>query len=70
MMDNFDLVVNAIQQLGFPIVCVAVLFFLLYKNMEYQKNHDAETARLISENTAAINSMKELINHLHNNDME
>lgn len=69
-MDTFELVISAIQQLGFPVACVVVLFWLLYKNMEYQKAHDVETARLISENTAAINSMKQLINHLHGNDTE
>lgn len=63
--ETFERVIDAVQQLGFPVVCVACLFYLLYKEMQDRKARDVETARLLSENTAAINSIKQLIEHLH-----
>lgn len=64
-LETFEHIIDAVQQLGFPVVCVGCLFYLLYKEMQDRKSRDAETARLLSENTAAINSIKQLIEHLH-----
>lgn len=63
--ESIELAVNVVQQLGFPIACVISLFYLLYNEMQDRKRRDSETSKLLAENTAAINSIKELIEHLH-----
>ena len=52
-----------IQNVGFPITCCAVLFYLLYQGMQQRQEEaqerakrDAEFSRIIAENTAATNS--------------
>ena len=60
----------AIQQLGFPVACVVALFILLYREMEDRKSRDAETAKLLAENTAAIKSIRQLIEHLHGGEID
>ena len=49
-----------IQNVGFPITCCAVLFYLLYQEMQHRQKEaqerakrDAEFTRIITENTAA-----------------
>ena len=61
-----------IQNVGFPITCCAVLFYLLYQGMQQRQEEaqerakrDAEFSRIIAENTAATNSLKELVRSLH-----
>lgn len=61
-----------IQNVGFPIICCAVLFYLLYQEMQQRQKEaqeraerDAEFSRIIAENTAATNSLKELVRSLH-----
>ena len=61
-----------IQNVGFPITCCAVLFYLLYQEMQQRQKEaqeraerDAEFSRIIAENTAATNSLKELVRTLH-----
>lgn len=61
-----------IQNVGFPITCCAVLFYLLYQEMQQRQKEaqeraerDAEFTRIIVENTAATNSLKELVRSLH-----
>lgn len=61
-----------IQNVGFPITCCAVLFYLLYQEMQQRQkeaqeraNRDAEFTRVIVENTAATQSLKELVKSFH-----
>ena len=61
-----------IQNVGFPITCCAVLFYLLYQEMRQRQKEaqerakrDADFTRVIAENTAATNSLKELVKALH-----
>ena len=61
-----------IQNVGFPITCCAVLFYLLYQGMQQRQEEaqerakrDAEFTRVNAENAAATNSLKELIRTLH-----
>lgn len=61
-----------IQNVGFPVACCAVLFYLLYQEMQQRQKEaqeraerDAEFSRIIAENTAATNSLKELVRSLH-----
>ena len=72
---DFKLVIEFIQQVGFPIACTVALFYLLYQEMrqrqkesEERATRDAEFTRIIAENTAATNSLKELVRTLHGGD--
>lgn len=65
-------IIEFVQQVGFPIACTVALFYLLYQEMQQRQKEaeerakrDAEFARIIAENTAATNSLKELVNSLH-----
>ena len=69
---DFKLVIEFIQQVGFPIACTVALFYLLYQEMrqrqkesEERAKRDAEFTRIIAENTAATNSLRELVRTLH-----
>lgn len=64
-----------IQNVGFPITCCGVLFYLLYQEMQQRQKEsqdrakrDAEFTRVIVENTAATNSLKDLVKALHGGD--
>lgn len=65
-------IIEFVQQVGFPIACTVALFYLLYQEMrqrqkesEERAKRDADFARIIAENTAATNSLKELVRSLH-----
>ena len=69
---DFKLVIEFIQQVGFPIACTVALFYLLYQEMKQRQKEseehakrDTEFTRVIAENTAATNSLKELVRSLH-----
>lgn len=64
-LESVERIIEAVQQLGFPIACVGVLFWLLYSEMADRRKRDAETAKVLAENTAAINSIRLVIEHLH-----
>lgn len=64
-----------VQTNGFPITCCGVLFYLLYQEMQQRRiegqeraKRDAEFSLMIAENTAATNSLKELVKSLHGGD--
>ena len=72
---DFKLVIEFIQQVGFPIACTVALFYLLYQEMQQRQREaeerakrDAEFTRIIAENTAATNSLKEVVRTLHGGD--
>ena len=69
---DFATVAEFVQQVGFPIACTVALFYLLYQEMQQRQSdyedrakRDAEFSRIIAENTAATNSLKELVRSLH-----
>ena len=57
--------VEVVQKIGFPIAVAIALFILLYREMQDRKHRDAETMKIISENTSAIHSLRELVQSLH-----
>lgn len=57
--------VQVVQEIGFPIAVAVALFILLYREMQDRKQRDAETMKIISENTSAIQSLRELVQSLH-----
>ena len=72
---DFASVTEFVQQVGFPIACTVALFYLLYQEMLQRQRdsaerakRDADFARVIAENTAATNSLKELVKALHGGD--
>ena len=67
-MEIVEKAVEAVSAVGFPIVCVMMLFYLFYKEMEDRKQRDAQFTSLLERNTAAINSLVSLVKTLH--DME
>lgn len=67
-MEIVEKVVEAVSTVGFPIVCVLMLFYLFYKEMEDRKQRDSQFTALLERNTAAINSLESLVKTLH--DME
>lgn len=57
-------VTQLISNLGFPIVCVGVMFWMLNKERE---SHAAESERwteVVKENTEALRDLKEVVNLL------
>lgn len=67
-METLDAIVNIINSVGFPIACVVVLFWLLYRE---QKTHEAESDKwcdafnnntsVLKENTRALDSLQKAI---------
>ena len=69
---DFASMTTFVQQVGFPIACTIALFYLLYNEMQQRRKEseeravrDAEFARVIAENTAATQSLKELVKSFH-----
>ena len=58
---DYDIIMQAITTVGFPIVVCAALFWYIYKKDE-QHHKEVETLRTtIAENTTLIREVKELI---------
>ena len=73
---DFKMVIEFIQQVGFPIACTVALFYPQYQEMQQRQKdaeerakQNAEFMRIIAENTAVTNSLKDLVNSLHRGDM-
>ena len=69
---NTPEIIQCVQQVGFPIACTGALLYLLYNEMQQRRKdaeeraaRDAEFARIIAENTAATQSLKELVKSFH-----
>ena len=69
---DFKMIIEFIQQVGFPIACTVALFYLQHQEMQQRQKdaeerakQNAEFMRIIAENTAATNSLKELVRSLH-----
>lgn len=61
-----------LQNFGFPVACVAVLFIMLYTEMKARRESDEKWAALTAECKAAVEScraavesLKMMVQHLH-----
>lgn len=69
-MEAVEFVIKFVQELGFPIACVAVLFMLLYREMQERRERETKFTELLERNTAAINSLETLVKNLHEGDKQ
>ena len=58
---DYELIVNAVSMLGFPIVCCAALFWYINKQNENHKDEINALRDTITENTNILHELKELI---------
>ena len=58
---DFDMIMQAISTLGFPIVVCAALFWYVYKKDETHSKEVEALRETIAENTNIIHEVKELI---------
>lgn len=58
---DFDIIINAISTLGFPIVVCAALFWYINKQNENHKEEINALRSTITENTNILHELKELI---------
>lgn len=57
MVETVDIFSKLISNVGFPIVCVAALFWLMYKERERHAEESAKFIEAINNNTLAINQL-------------
>lgn len=58
---EYDVIINAIATIGFPIVCCCVMFWFLNKETETHKAEMLELRDVISANNEVLASLKQLI---------
>lgn len=58
---DYDVIINAITTVGFPIVVCAALFWYIYKKDEQHQKEVEALRQTVSENTTIIHEVKELI---------
>lgn len=58
---DYELIINAISTLGFPIVVCAALFWYVNKQNENHKEEITALRTTIQENTTILHELKELI---------
>lgn len=58
---EYDVIINAIATIGFPIVCCCVMFWFLNKEQETHKAEMLELRDVISANNEVLASLKQLI---------
>ena len=58
---EYDVIINAIATIGFPIVCCCVMFWFLNKEQETHKAEMMELRDVISANNEVLASLKQLI---------
>ena len=54
---------SLIGSLGFPIACCIALFYQLHKSDENHKEEMAKVTEALNQNTIAISSLTEKLNH-------
>lgn len=64
-MEWVQVVSSLVADVGFPVTACCGIFYLLYKQMKDTEKRDSEYQRIISENTAAVNSLRDLVQTLH-----
>lgn len=58
---DYDIIMQAITTVGFPIVVCAALFWYIYKKDEQHQKEVEALRQTITENTNIIHEVKELI---------
>lgn len=58
---DYELIINAITTVGFPIVVCAALFWYINKQNENHKQETEALRKTVEENTTIIHEVKELI---------
>ena len=58
---DYDIIMQAITTVGFPIVVCAALFWYIYKKDEQHQKEVEALRQTITENTYIIHEVKELI---------
>lgn len=58
---DFDLLINAISTLGFPIIVACALFWYINKQNENHKEEIGALRETIQDNTNILHELKELI---------
>ena len=67
---DYDILINAISTIGFPIVVACALFWYINKQNEDHKEEITALRGTISENTNILHELKELIKVIANDHME
>lgn len=58
---DYDVLVNAISTIGFPIVMCGIMFWFLNKEQENHKSEMLELKDVIARNNEVLASLKQLI---------
>lgn len=53
--------IQLVSNLGFPIVCVGVLFWMQYKQQEAHAKESMRWSDVLSENTEALRDLREVV---------
>ena len=61
-MENFNLIMQAISTVGFPIVICLIMIYILYQTEENHKKEISEMMKALENNTIAINHLTDIIN--------
>lgn len=61
-MENFNLIMQAISTVGFPIVICLIMIYILYQTEENHKKEMSEMMKALENNTIAINHLTDIIN--------
>ena len=61
-MENFNLILQAISTVGFPIVICLIMIYILYQTEENHKKEMSEMMKALENNTIAINHLTDIIN--------
>ena len=61
-MENFNLVLQAISTVGFPIVICLIMIYILYQTEENHKKEISEMMKALENNTIAINHLTDINN--------
>lgn len=60
-MENFNVILQAISTVGFPIVMCGIMFWFLNKETESHKEEMISLKEVVSENNQILASLKQLI---------
>lgn len=61
-MENFNLMLQAISTVGFPIVICLIMIYILYQTEQNHKQEISEMMKALENNTIAINHLTDIIN--------
>ena len=64
---DINTIVNIVSNVGFPIACVAALFYLLLKEQKERHEESRDWMKCIDNNTKAIEILTELFKNGENN---